>query len=366
MKNFKVILLWVISISAFAISCRHSRDVERDEFEHPEVNSIYYWKTVFAPDSADYAFLRNHRIERIYLRMFDVVTDTASHGRQRTIPNASVVVPQTTYRQITEMDSLKNTRFVPVVYVTLDVFKNLGYDWKDEIDRLASQIVKRVRNMCSFNGVQNVEGIQLDCDWTVSNEEYFFYLCEAVKKQIVTDSLLWNLSSTIRLHQLRSSPPPVDYGTLMVYNTGSFNDINDKNSILSRQAVLPYLKFLAGYPLHLDIAYPTYSWQLLFNDDHFVGIVNGLDLDDSTNFSKLKDKKYLILNNMNYNGLEIPKGGIIKFENSDFKEIEFIKKEIETSLRSKPHGNVIYHLDMSNLSKFKNHEIDQIFAVDNP
>ena len=38
-------------------------------------NSIYHWKTVFSPDSAEMAFIEKHSIGRIYLRMFDVALE---------------------------------------------------------------------------------------------------------------------------------------------------------------------------------------------------------------------------------------------------------------------------------------------------
>ncbi|MBD5345058.1 MAG: hypothetical protein HDR90_08790 [Bacteroides sp.] len=34
-----------------------------------------------------------------------------------------------------------------------------------------------------------------------------------------------------------------------------------------------------------NVAYPSYSWQLLFQDRKFAGLIGGLDLADSTRFS---------------------------------------------------------------------------------
>ena len=68
------------------------------------------------------------------------------------------------------------------------------------------------------------------------------------------------ISTTIRLHQLSMAPPPVDYGVLMVYNTGSPAKWKERNPILDIRDVAPYLNRLDDYPLPLAAAYPVYLW----------------------------------------------------------------------------------------------------------
>jgi primosomal protein N' len=55
--------------------------------------------------------------------------------------------------------------------------------------------------------------------------------------------------------------PPVDYGVLMVYNTGDPRKFMERNPILDIRDVAPYLGYLKGYELPLAAAYPVYSWQ---------------------------------------------------------------------------------------------------------
>ena len=69
------------------------------------------------------------------------------------------------------------------------------------------------------------------------------------------------LSTTIRLHQLSMPAPPVDYGVLMVYNTGDPQNFAERNPILDIRDVQPYMRYLPDYPLPLAAAYPVYSWQ---------------------------------------------------------------------------------------------------------
>lgn len=70
------------------------------------------------------------------------------------------------------------------------------------------------------------------------------------------------LSSTIRLHQLAQTPPDVDYGVLMYYNTGNFKDYKTEISILDIKDVKPYLKYLKSYDLPLTLGLPVYEWNV--------------------------------------------------------------------------------------------------------
>ena len=55
--------------------------------------------------------------------------------------------------------------------------------------------------------------------------------------------------------------PPVDYGVLMLYNTGSPMNFQERNPVLDFRDVQPYLRRLEDYSLPLAAAYPVYRWQ---------------------------------------------------------------------------------------------------------
>lgn len=317
--------------------------------------AVYYWKTIFRLDSAEYSFLKRHKIGRVYLRMFDVTEDAfATSAEGRAIPNASVKIDNPEYFLL--QDSLKDLEFIPVVYITLDALKAM----KGDENLLASNIVTRVRNMCRYNGLPNVQELQLDCDWTSSTEESFFTLCDSVKRNISALKLPWRLSSTIRLHQLARKVPPVDNGVLMVYNTGNFNDPDAANSIIDAKDVAPYLNRLSSYSLHLDIAYPTYSWQLLFRHRHFIGLLNGLELSDTTRFSRRDDNIYIARKDIPYRDRIILTGDMIRSEASDYHDIAAVRAMIEQRMSLIPHSNILYHLDSKNLSRYSCDELDNI------
>lgn len=325
---------------------------------HQELNSVYYWKTVFNLNDDEMTFINTHNIGRIYLRMFDVSEDEYTNAiDEKTVPNATVKIKDTGEDQIENL--LCNKEFVPVVYITLNALKAM----KGHEGVLAQNIVTRVRNMCEYHNIPNVTELQLDCDWTHSTEKSFFILCDSVKQDIADIQLPWRLSSTIRLHQLSGDVPPVDNGVLMVYNTGNFNDPDASNSIINIKDVEPYLKKLPNYKLHLDVAYPTYSWQLLFRKRQFIGLLNGLNVADTTQFSSVGKNKFMAKHDIPYNNRLILKGDIVRQESSDYTDIIRIKRMIDNKLSNRTHSNILYHLDSKNLSKYHPNEIENILSA---
>lgn len=343
-------------ILAAICSCRSGSD---KEFTHEEGNGVYYWKTVLEFDTADYEFMSRHKVDRIYLRMFDVTSESNNAGMfNAVVPNASVRILED-YCETTEF--LSEKRIVPVVYVTVEALKAT----KGEEGTLARLIVERVRRMCSYNEFANVEGLQLDCDWTTSTEQLFFALCDSTRSQIAQRSLSWSLSSTIRLHQLSRQAPPVDYGVLMVYNTGNFSDPNARNSIIDIDDVEPYLSRLDDYPLHLDVAYPTYSWQLLFRQGRFIGLLNGVNVADTAHFVSAGTNCHRAICDVIYNNKVIRKGDVIRTEASTFEDVCIVKDAVERHLGRRRHSNILYHLDQQNLSKYSTDEIEELYSTDN-
>lgn len=165
----------------------------------------------------------------------------------------------------------------------------------------------------------------------------------------------------MRLHQLSQEAPPVDYGVLMLYNTGSFRNIKENNSIINKENVEPYLKNLPSYPLHLDIAYPTYSWNLLFRNNKFVGLIREALPDSSEDLCRIDKTHIKVLKDMKIGELIIKKDDIIRIETSDFHTIKSVKDMVEKSLEETSHSNIIYHLDSTNLSNYTEDEIKAIY-----
>lgn len=339
-------------ICIIACSCKNNNGQQQQQdsvpaFEHTECNGIYYWKTVLDLDSMDYSYLKKHKIERVYMRFFDVVLDGSPLSDYELMPNATIQIG----------DSVALSNVVPTIYITLDALEVMQGHEKDWADK----IVLRVDNMYSYHELGELQEIQLDCDWTQSTQPIFFELCKAVKETMKKHNPQSSVSSTIRLHQLSQTPPPVDYGVMMLYNTGSFSNPEVKNSILNVADVKPYLKHLSGYPLHLDFAYPTYSWNLVFRDNKFYGILRNEISEFGSSISKLSDNQYLVKEEVIVGEELLHKGDVIRQETSPYSTIIEVKKLIDDNLKSKPHSNILYHYDAKNLSKYTDDEIASLF-----
>jgi len=210
-------------------------------------NAVYYWRTDLRLDSTERTFLSQYHINKVYCRYFDVVMDDSGEPK----PNATISFSDTL------PDSIE---IIPTVYITEDCMHA-------DHAGLAEKIVARIRQMNETNDIKNVREIQIDCDYTSKSRNRYYAFLEEINhlwksspSSQSRDSRGTRISTTIRLHQLSMPVPPVDYGALMVYNTGDPRRSEERNPILDFRDVAPYLKRLSGYPLPLATAYPVFRW----------------------------------------------------------------------------------------------------------
>ena len=204
-----------------------------------QCNSVYYWRTDLRLDSTERAFLSQYNINKVYCRYFDVVmNDDATEPS----PNATISFSDTLPAGI---------EIIPTIYITEDCMHKPHKD-------LAKKIVDRILQMNETNDISNAREIQIDCDYTSKSRQTYYKFLEEVRNQL--SSKKYQLSTTIRLHQLSMPAPPADYGVLMVYNTGNPLKWQERNPILDYRDVYPYLSRLDDYPLPLATAYPVYQW----------------------------------------------------------------------------------------------------------
>lgn len=235
--------------------------------------AVYYWRTTFTLDSTERAFLKQHDVRKMYVRFFDVVPD----GQGGVKPNAT----------LSFVDSVPSgIEVIPTIFLTEDC---MHYD----LDSVPALLVQRVSKMCSAHHVKDVREVQVDFDWTENNRKTYYAFLERLRPAL--DSLGWRLSATIRLHQLSMPAPPVDYGVLMVYNTGDFRDHSCTNPILAEADVAPYLRYVSGYDLPLCAAYPNFGWDLLFQGTEFKAILYGEDMADSTVYSRVDSDRHVVV-----------------------------------------------------------------------
>lgn len=258
-----------------------------------EGNAVYYWRTDFRLDSTERAFLSLYNINKVYCRYFDVVMSE----EQGPIPNAT----------ITFSDSLPTeVEIIPTIYITEDCMHQ-------EPKGLAEKLVKRIQQMNETNDIKGVQEIQIDCDYTSKSRKVYYQFLKEVKAT-------WKqrLSTTIRLHQLSMEEPPVDYGALMLYNTGDPRKWTERNPILDARDVYPYVKRLDDYPLPLAAAYPVFSW---------LRVIQGVNIEHTV----------------------------------EADEIIKVKQMVEKERKDLCHAIIIYHLDKENINRYKPETYEEIF-----
>lgn len=244
-RTIRTILFWLAAI-VIAVACSNI-----DGSRH-NVSSAYYWSTVFRLDSAQQRFIENQRIDKIYLRYFDVVVDE----QNRVMPNATV---RFSSRQP------QGVEVVPTVFIMNECMTR-------DVSLLDSLLLQRVMQMSETNDISGVREIQIDCDWTKTTRKTYYAFLERLARRAGEKNI--RISATIRLHQLSQPVPPVERGVLMMYNTGDVRKYGGTNPILDMKDAGPYMRYLSDYELPLATAYPVFSWRVLFRDKHFIGILH--------------------------------------------------------------------------------------------
>ncbi len=286
------------------------------------VRAIYHWKTAYNPTQYELQWLRDHRVTRLYLRVFDV-----------DVHQSEDVAPIATTRFCQPLpDSME---IVPVVYITNEAMERITY-WTNR--EVAQKIADRVIKMSECNGF-DLKEMQVDCDWTSHTKDYYYDFCETLRKYLGEKGI--RLSSTVRLHQVNASLDSlaVDSKVLMLYNTGNLRSWETHNSILDYNDVKPYLSRLTPERMKtLGVAWPVFGWGVAFDTaGHFSHLVNSSTLADSLGC-----------------------GADLRIEWGEMGEMRRVWEKMPQPTGD--HITVLYHLDSINLSKYTYDEIEEIYS----
>ena len=289
----------------------------------PPEQALYCWKTQvqFSAEEAD--FVKNNRIERLYIRYCDVgLRDNAP------VPIAPVDI---------DTLSLQGKTVIPVVYLKNEIFNpELTEGNSTYISTLAHKLGDYIEQINRYYCLR-VSEVQFDCDWSLSTKQAYFSMLEAFKKEFP-----YQLSATIRLHQVKyreeTGVPPVDYGVLMYYNMGRIT-ATGANSIYDRSTALRYLGKLRAYPLPLDIALPMFAWGVHSADGQVLNLVGGLTHAEAQAISTLvpidASDIYKVAEQTYYKGRVWQVGDLIKIEEvSDAQRKEMLADLREHSSQS--------------------------------
>lgn len=344
-------------------ACNHSEQSQKNRkanntaFYEP-FNGIYFWRTTFSVSDEERTFLEANKVDRLYLRLFDVdVAQQNLLSYEEPLPIATLIFPDSA---ITAQTTSMVRDIVPVCFITLSALKQM----KGKETEYAEHIVKRMLNMSSYHGFRDkVTEVQIDCDWTEKTEDLYFTLLNKVKKLLSKEKV--SLSVTVRLHQLRTNPPPADRGVLMVYNTGSIMNPHTENSILSLADAAQYLTHSAveRYAIPLDYALPTFSWGVWFNNEQYMGILHCSDFDNPHYYAMVDSTHYKVLHPHIVEERKLMKGDIIRVENSNYETILKIKALLPFNEQTpaRPQSVILYHLDANNLKEYETDQIETLY-----
>jgi hypothetical protein len=345
-KSLPFLCLFVPILYLTLVSCntnikRDTRIVER---------SFYYWKSVFKLSAIEKQALDTLRIKTLYLKFFDVDWDENS---KVAIPIAQLRVTDSMYLQKSKLN------IVPTIFITNECIYKID---TGQTRLLAEKIFILTKKTIANTGLQNIQEIQIDCDWTATTKEKYFTILsrlQELEKEI-------KFSVTIRLHQIKflskTGVPPVKRGILMCYNMGNLTNIETNNSILETKELQKYIADLQHYPLALDVAFPLFDWKVLFRNGKFKSLVNNLDnsLLVKDIFSK-NGNKYMVLKDTMLNGYEFKKDDLLRNEQSNYNQVLKTSEIISEKISNKNLRVSLYHLDTLTLKKYTMYEMENIY-----
>ena len=135
---YRSLLFLLIPLSLLDCTSKSvSRKSDKDAF-----SGVYYWKTVFQLGEEERQFIKEHAVDRMYLRLFDVdVSETIGSDYDGIVPVATTIFK----------DSIpKGVEIVPTIFITVGAIKEMiGLNLST--GQLSSKILKRILNMVDYN-----------------------------------------------------------------------------------------------------------------------------------------------------------------------------------------------------------------------
>lgn len=336
MKKFLFVLL---SIFIF-FSCKQTTN------QNTQIN-FYHWRSTFNLSPQEKECLKINNCKTLYIKYFDVIKEDG-------------VVKPVSIIQFNKESDLKIT---PVVFIKNDVFIKINTAL---VDTLVNNIKKLITEINLKNKV-SVSEIQLDCDWTESTRQFYFYFLKQFSEKIAPIKI----SATIRLHQIKykykTGIPPVNTGILMFYNMGKIAG-DTLNSIYSKEISEKYSSYLNNYPLQLSVALPIFAWGIQSRNGNVINLLNKMNYNDfnaDTNFSKQTNAIFKAKNYCFKSGYYFVKNDVIKLESISEEQLLEMAELINANLKTKANEIIFYDLDTINLNRYDKNIFKKTVAVFN-
>lgn len=319
------------------VSCHKDRVVN---------TSFYYWKTVYDTNVTESQYLNAMHSKKLYIRMMDV-----DKGDDQVIPISPITF------KVPVPDSVQ---LIPVVFIVNNILKN---QTQQQLNDLAGKIVYYVNGKVKQSGKASFNELQLDCDWTRSTRDNYFYLLKQVKANASLKHK--KLSATLRLHQLKnqrsSGIPPVDRVMLMCYNMGNLRKYGSQNSILEQSELEKYVgRNLSNYPMPVDVGLPIFSWAVVFRQKQYAGIAKRLHRESITNQQTFKgggSNLYTLLKDLPQYGLL--RGDEIRWEHLSSDQLQAAATHIQKFISSDTVNIIYFHLDELILKNYTHETLEK-------
>lgn len=341
--------LIIILFSTLFFSCNREDKVENVE------RAFYYWKgNSLGQENLNQ--IKKLKVKKLYVKLFEV-------DYSETRGNFPFEKNRPSYYDFKELDSVK---IVPTVFIKNGIFQ---YNDEKSLDKLADNIVFLINKYSSeveYSGRKEpifaYDEIQIDCDWTKSTKDKYFYLLKKIKELSKKE-----LSCTLRLYPYKypdiMGVPPVDKATLMCYNLIKPLSQQDKNSILDIDELKKYLNEKKAYPVHLDIALPAFYWTQMYQNNRFMQLVN-LSTKEVKSFAKnVKPFWYQVEKDTSINyDTYLKMGDQLKCEDVSVSTINeaiaIIKKNVSLDKNT---TISLFDLDSSTFTQYTNEEISGFY-----
>lgn len=332
----------ILILSYILISCTDSK-IEK-------VNrAFYYWKSnQWSLSQDEKSMVNKHQLNKIYLKFFEVDYNT----EMGCFPISKTQI------HFYELDSLE---IIPTIYLKNSVFLNAS---RGTLDTLADNVTFLINKYAKekFSRQKTPTEFQMDCDWTLKSKDNYFYFLQKLKEFSKKD-----ISCTLRLYPYKYPKkmgiPPVDRVTLMCYNLMSPLQNHTKNTILDLQELESYLKNVAKYPLHLDVALPVYSWMQVYQNDRFSDVIYTDNKEVKKILQPVKPLWFQVTADTVVNETYLRRGDQVKFEEITaekiMKAIVILKRNIEFDKQTTV---TLFHLDTQQLNNYTHEEITRFYS----
>jgi len=331
--TYHFLLLLLLLFSA----CKTERKID---------TAFYFWKTRYKWEPTELQYLDSLHVKKLYVRIMDVSFDETSGSP---IPVMPIVFKN---------PLPGNLEIVPVVFISNNILSDIS---KPQLHELASRVLRFVEAKVHQSGKSKFTELQIDCDWTASTRDNYFYLLQQIQDVLKGEVL----SATLRLHQLknleRNGIPPVDRVMLMCYNMGNLRKYGDQNSILDLAELKKYAgDNLTHYPVQMDLGLPLFSWAVVFRNKQYAGISKTIrlaELQKRNQFNFTGKNRYHALVNMPQYGIRA--NDELRWEDSSLEQLREVADYL-SPLLSRDSLNLIYfHLDEATIKHYSPYELQK-------